>query len=130
MSYRMLDTASGANGGAIKLLDDPGRARNIHVTVLNQDSAAAPGGNHAAFFARSRRELTTAGPFGIPGFCIPVPTSASTTTAPGQAVVVMGGVNTSVVSFLLQGWTGELWAAADATLKILVDVMEGAAPEK
>jgi hypothetical protein len=121
MSYRTLDIASGANGGAIKLANDPGRARNIHITVLNPTANA-----HAAFFGRSRRELTTPGPVGIAGFALPVPSNASTVFAPGQGVV--GGV--SYISFLLQGWTGELWAAADVTALIQVDIFEGSTPEK
>lgn len=131
MSYRTLDTAGGANGGAIILAPDPKRARNIHITILNQDGGAAPGSTHAVFFGRSRRELQTPGPFGIAGFCIPVQGAvAGHVSAVGTDVVVMQGVNTAVTSFLLQGWTGELWAAADVSGKVLVDVFEASQPEK
>lgn len=116
MSYRSLDIASGQNGGAIKLLDDPKRARNIHVTVLNATNAT-----HAAFFGHSRRELATPGPIGIPGFAI----TAAPNTVANQTIG-----NVSYTSFLLQGWTGELWAAADAASVVQVDVFEGGGPEK
>jgi hypothetical protein len=124
MSLRMLDVPSGPNGGAVQLSPDPGRARNIHVTLFNIDTAAA----HAAFFGRSRRELVTSGATGLPsGFCIPVPPAAAATPyAPGQANLTTLGPqpNTAVVSFLLQGWCGPLWAAAEKTGLLYVDVFD------
>jgi hypothetical protein len=129
MSLRFLDVASGPNGGAIQLSPDPGRARNIHVTLFNIDTAVP----HAAFFGRSRRELVTAGATGLPsGFCIPVPPAAAATPyAPGQANLTTLGPqpNTAVLSFLLQGWVGQLWAAADVTGKIYVDVFDSGVNE-
>lgn len=117
MSYRSLDVASGQNGGAICLLQDPKRARNIHVVVLNPTNAT-----HAAFFGRSRRELTTPGPIGIAGF--PVVAVANT-------VVTQTIAGVSYTVFILQGWTGELWAASDIAAGILlIDVFEAAGVEK
>lgn len=116
MSYRSLDTASGVSGGAIKLASDPGRARNIHVSVANATNAT-----HAAFFGRSRRELATPPPFGIAGFPVTaVPNTVANQTIAGVAYTV----------FLLQGWTGELWAAADAASVVQVDIIEGSQLEK
>jgi hypothetical protein len=116
VSYRTLDVASGLNGGAIQLLQDPGRARNINVTVLNPTNAT-----HAAFFGRSRRELAETPPVGIAGFAI-------VAVANTVATATIGGV--AYTSFILQGWTGELWAAADATGVVQVDVFEGSGTEK
>lgn len=116
MSYRTLAAAGGASGGAVLLLQDPKRSRNIHVAVLNSSTAT-----HAAFFGRSRRELQTPGPTGIAGF----PVIAVPNTVANQTI---GGVAYSV--FILQGWTGELWAAADADGVVQVDVFEGAGVEK
>jgi hypothetical protein len=117
MSYRTLDVAGGVGGGAICLLQDPKRARNIHVTVANASAAT-----HAAFFARSRRELVENPPIGIAGIAVvAVANTVATATINGVAYT----------TFILQGWTGDLWAASDATGGVVqVDVMEGAASEK
>lgn len=116
MSYRSLDTASGKDGGAICLLQDPKRARNIHVVVLNGTTAT-----HAVFFARSRRELVVPGPLGIAGF----PVVAVPNTVANQTVGTI-----AYTSYILQGWTGELWAAADATSVVQIDVFEAGGVEK
>jgi hypothetical protein len=116
MSYRSLDVASGANGGAIQLLQDPQKARNIHVTVLNATAAT-----HAVFFGRSRRELVIPGPLGIAGFAVvAVPNTIANAT--------VGGV--AYTSYILLGWTGELWAAADAAGVVQVDAFEAGGVEK
>jgi len=125
MSLRTLDTASGANGGAIQLAQDPGRARNIHVTGVNIDATNA----HAVFFGRNRRELAEPSPTGrgIPGFALPIPSTGVSTFQPGMGVV--GGV--SYASYILQGWVGELWAAADVTGGVVqVDVFDAGSAEK
>jgi hypothetical protein len=116
MSYRTLDTASGVSGGAIRLADDPGRARNIHVTVLNPTAVT-----HGAFFGRSRRELTTNGLIGIAGFAV---------IAVANTVVTSTLAGVAYTSFILQGWAGELWAAADVSNVVQVDVFDGGAIEK
>lgn len=115
MSYRTLDIAAGVSGGVIQLLEDPKRARNIHVTVLNPTAVT-----HAAFFANSRRELQENATFGINGFAIvAVPNTVANAT--------VGTIAYS--SFILQGWVGDLWAASDVAGLIQVDVYEGAGPE-
>lgn len=121
MSYRTLEPASGKDGGAICLLQNPGKARNIHVTVLNSTAVT-----HAAFFGRSRRELTTSGPQGIAGFAVvAVPNTVA------NATVTVGGIAVAYTSFILQGWTGELWAASDASGNaVQVDVFEAGGEEK
>jgi hypothetical protein len=116
MSYRTLDVAAGQNGGAIQLLQDPKRARNVHVTISNATAAV-----HAVFFGRSRRELQSPPPNGIAGF----PVIAVPNTVVNQTI---GGVAYS--TYILQGWTGELWAASDATGVVQIDIMEGASVEK
>jgi hypothetical protein len=115
MSYRTLDVASGSNGGAICLLQDPGKPRNVHITVLNNTAQT-----HAAFFARSRRELAETPPIGIAGFAVvALPNSVANATVSGVAYT----------STLLLGWIGELWAASDI-LGIQVDVFESGGKEK
>lgn len=116
MSYRSLDVASGPNGGAICLLQDPKRARNIHVAILNGTAAA-----HAVFFGRSRRELVVPGPVGIAGFAI----VAVPNTVVNQTIGTVAYTN-----YILQGWTGELWAASDATGVLQIDVFEAGGIEK
>lgn len=113
---RPLDIAAGQNGGAQQLAKDPGRARNINVTVLNPTAAT-----HAAFFARSRRELDIPPVFGIAGFAIvAVPNTVVNST--------VGTV--AYTSFVIQGWVGELWGAADAPSVVSVDVYDSASIEK
>lgn len=116
MSYRSIDAASGISGGAICLATDPGRPRNIHVTILN--NTASP---HVAFFGRSRRELATPGPIGIAGLAI----VAAPTTVVNQTV---NGVAYS--SAVLFGWVGELWCAADSPNTLQVDVFESGSVER
>lgn len=115
MAFRPLSTAAGNGGGAVKLAADPRRARNIHVTVLNPTAAT-----HAAFFGRSLRELSDQ-TIGIAGFAV---------------VAVANNVVTSTVgtiaytSFILQGWVGELWAAADIADGIIsVEAYDAGSPE-
>jgi hypothetical protein len=112
---RSLDIASGQNGGAQQLAKDPGRARNINVTVLNPTAAV-----HAAFFGRNRRELTSPPVAGIGGFAV----VAVPNTVVNQTI---GGV--AYTSFVIQGWSGELWVAADAPNVISVEVMDSASAE-
>jgi hypothetical protein len=113
---RSLDVASGANGGAVKLLDDPGRARNIQVTVINPTNVT-----HAAFFGQSRRDLDTVGPAGsIAGIAV-----ANVGNAVADITINGIAYQTSV----LQGWTGELWAVSD-TPNLILEYVEGAGPEK
>lgn len=113
---RSLDVASGSNGGAVKLLDDPGRARNIHVTVVNPTAVT-----HAAFFAQSRRELENVGPNGsIPGICI---------INVGNTIPDITILTIAYATFILQGWTGELWATSDIP-NLQCEYVEGAGPEK
>lgn len=117
MSERTVDIASGINGGAVKLLDDPKRARNIHVVVVNPTAAT-----HGVFFGRSRRELASPPVVGIKGY----PVIAVPNTVANQTIGTV-----AYTTAILQGWTGELWVAADASgTGMIVDVMEGAAPEK
>lgn len=136
MSTRTLDTASGINGGAVKLCADPKRARDIFVTVTNLDIVNA----HAAFFGRSRRELVDAGPVGTQsGFALPVPAAVVPAAgngiafAPGQGVISEAGVQgpavVAISSYNFQGWQGEMWACADVTGKVLIDVFDGASKE-
>jgi hypothetical protein len=109
MSYRTLDVASGANGGAIKLFPDPRRVRKITITVLNPTAVT-----HAAFFAKTRRELTTPGPVGIAGIAVvAVANNVATFTVNGVAYTTF-----------VTDWTGELWAASDV-VGLQVDVQEG-----
>ena len=113
---RSLDIPAGQNGGAVQLAKDPGRARNIHVTVVNPTAVT-----HAAFFAHSRRELDSPGPAG---------------NLPGIAVVNVGNTIPDITinaiayaTFILQGWTGELWAASDIP-NLILEYAEGSVPEK
>lgn len=120
MAY-MLDVASGPNGGARQVARDPGRARNIHVTIQNPTATT-----HGVFFGRSRRELVVPPPQGgISGFCVP----AVPNTVANQTINTIAYTN-----FLLQGWVGELWAAADygpgAVAPLQVEVYDSAVIEK
>jgi hypothetical protein len=111
-----LDVAAGSNGGAMKLLDDPKRARNIQITVINPTNTP-----HAAFFANQRRELDNPGAAGhIPGIAV---------VNPGNTVASITIATIAYFTTVLQGWTGELWAAADAS-NVTVEYQEGAGPEK
>ena len=133
---RTLEITTGVNGGAVKLANDPKRPRNIHVTVMNLDTTTA----HCAFFGRSRRELGQ-GATGLQmGFALPVPPAAAPAAgngiqfAPGQGVFsetpTGGPAIVAVSSFVLQEWSGELWACADANNKIVVDVFDSSSIEK
>lgn len=115
---RTVDAIGGNQGGPVKLAADPGKARNIHVTVLNPTAAV-----HGIWFGRSQRELSEPTPTNI-GQC-------------GIAVIAVPNtvVNSTVgtvayTTFLLQGWIGELWAVADAAGLVAVDVMDSGSPEK
>lgn len=115
---RTLDIPHGNMGGAVKLANDPGRARNIHISVINSTAVT-----HAAFFGRSRRELEIPSPTGIgqPGF----PVIAVPNTVANQTVN-----NVSYGDYVIQGWVGELWAVADTGGILMVDIMDGAEVEK
>lgn len=116
MSYRTLDIASGQNGGAIQLAQDPKRPRNIHVCILNPTANTYP-----VQFGRSRRELTTPGAVGLPGFVIiALPNTVANSSFFGVAYT----------QYLFQGWTGELWAAAGVSGLIQIDVFDAVGPEK
>jgi hypothetical protein len=135
MSFKTLDVASGSGGGAQQLARVAKYPRCIHVTVYNLDVANP----HCAFFGRSRRELVL-GPTGIPGgFALPVPAAVAPAAgngiqyAPGEgffSAAGAGGVAAIFASsFVLQGWAGELWAAADASNKVQIEVIDAAATE-
>ena len=116
MSQKPLDTLGGVGGAAVKIADDPGKARNIHITVLNPTAAT-----HAAFFGRSQREVSAAPTFGFPGFAI---------VAAANSVATQTINNVAYTSFILQAWTGELWAIADIGNGIIsIDVFDSAYPE-
>lgn len=119
MSYRTLDAVGGTGGGPIMLLADPKRARNIHVSISNDTAAPV-----AVFFGRSRRELSEPPTRGQPGFpVIGVPNTVVNQTIAGVAYT----------TFLLQGWTGELWAvglSAVIPANVQVDVFEAGGTEK
>jgi hypothetical protein len=115
MSYRTLDAVGGIGGGPMQLLQDPKRARNIHVSVANNTAATV-----AAFLARSRRELSIAPVFGQAGFpIVGVPNTVANQTVAGIAYT----------TFILQGWTGELWAVGSVA-GVLIDVYEAGGSEK
>lgn len=114
---RTLGAIGGTGGGPVKLASDIGRARGIHVSVLNPTAAT-----HAAFFARSRRELVPA-PTGVgqSGLAIvAVPNTVANAT--------VGGV--AYTTFVFQGYVGELWAVADVEAVIAVDVLDSGSIEK
>lgn len=117
MSQRALDAIGGVGGGPVKLAADPGKARNIHLTVANTTNAT-----HAVFFGRSRREVSSLPSLGFSGFAV---VAAANTVA----IQTVGGV--AYTSYILQAWIGELWAVADiGNGVILVDVLDSANPEK
>jgi hypothetical protein len=115
---RTLDAIGGNMGGATKLGGDPGKARNIHISILNPTNAA-----HLVAFGRSQRELAQPAPNGVgfPGF----PVVAVPNTVVNQTV---GGVAYS--NFLMQGWVGELWAVADVSGIVQVEILDAGWPEK
>jgi hypothetical protein len=116
MSLKPLDIPGGQTQ-AVKIANDPGKARNIHVTVLNPTAAT-----HAAFFGRSMREVSGPPPtLGQAGFAV-------VAVANNVVTSTIGGV--AYTSFILQGWVGELWAVADAANVISVDVLDSGWPEK
>jgi hypothetical protein len=116
MSLRTLDTVGGTGGGPVQLAKDPGKARNIHVTVSNPTNAT-----HGVWFGRSRREVDTTPTFGLAGFFV----AAVPNTVANQTI---GGV--AYTSQILQSWVGELWAVADIAAQIQVDVFDSGAIEK
>ncbi len=117
MSQRSLDAIGGVGGGPVRLAQDPGKARNIHVTVANPTAVT-----HGVFFGRSQREVVSQPTFGQSGFAvIAVPNSVAAAT--------IGSV--AYTSYVLQAWIGELWAVADIGGGVLsVDVIDSANPEK
>lgn len=111
MSHKPLDSIGGL-GGPVQLAPDPGRARNIHVTVTNPTAVT-----HGVFFARSLREISDINPnSSFPGFAlVAVPNSVASAT--------IGTI--AYTSILLQGWIGELWAVADIGGGIIgIEVMD------
>jgi len=135
MSFKTLDIATGKDGGSANICKASKYPRTILVSVINLDTANP----HCAFLGRSRRELVP-GPTGIPGgFAIPVSPAAAPAAgngvqySPGAgffSAAGAGGVATiAVASLVLEGWTGELWASADATGKVQIEVLDAAASE-
>jgi hypothetical protein len=129
---RVLDTPQGVGGGAVRLAAAQKYPRTIIITASHKDSTA----NHAAFFARSRRELNQRPVFGQSGIAIVVPTTTAAATTPSAPVTdtaAGGGAGTtlpiSYVTFVFEGYAGELWAAADVTNTVQVDVFDSAATE-
>lgn len=116
MSMKTLGVVGGTGGGPAKIAADPGRARNIHVTVANPSNAT-----HAAFFGRSRRELEGTPPLGQTGFAV---------VAVANTVATATVNNVAYTSYVLQAWAGELWAVADVDSILQVDVMDSAVIEK
>lgn len=112
MSHKPLDTIGGVGGGPVQLAPDPGRARNIHITVANPTNAT-----HGVFFARSLREISDVNPNGgFPGFAL---------IAVANTVVTSTIGTIAYTSILLQGWIGELWAVSDVSGGILtIEVMD------
>jgi hypothetical protein len=136
MSQRTLDIATGQFGGVQQLCRTSRQPRSIHVTVYNLDTTAA----HAAFFGRSRRELGQ-GPSNIQlGFCVGVSPAVAPAAGngvnfdAGAGVIVETGIQgpalVAFTSMVFQGWAGELWAVADATGKVIVDVFDSAVTEE
>jgi hypothetical protein len=116
MSMKPLDVVGGANGGPVRITTNPQRKRHVHITVSNPTNAT-----HAAFFGRSRRELSGTDAIVQSGFAIVCPPN----TVANQTV---NGV--SYQSFVLEDWTGELWAVADIGGGIIkVEVIDGASEE-
>lgn len=117
MSQRFLDVPQGQGGGPVQLAKAAKYPRSLLVTVSSIDAAV----NHAAFLARTRRELQNAPTFGQTGFVVVVLNTAAATA------LVVGGV--SYATLVIEGWAGELWACADATGKVQIDVMDSASTE-
>lgn len=117
MSQRALDTIGGVSGGPVRLAQDPGKARNIHITVANPTAAT-----HLVSFGRSQREVASAPTFGLPGFVV---------VAVANNVVTSTVAGVAYTSYVLQAWIGELWAIADiANGVVTVDIMDSGYPEK
>jgi hypothetical protein len=121
----MLDTAQGASGGAVQLCKASKFPRTIQVTAMHTDTANA----HAAFFAQSRRMLQQGATFGFPGIAVVIPSATPAAQNPYPVVTDPGGRATSFQTIAFQGWTGELWACADATGKVQVEVLDAAVAE-
>lgn len=116
MSIKPLDVAGGQTQ-AVKIANDPGKARNIHLTVINPTAAT-----HCAFLGRSMREVSQPNPaYGIPGFAV---------VAVANTVVTSTVAGVAYTSIVLQGWVGELWAVADAPNAISIEVLDSGWPEK
>jgi hypothetical protein len=114
---RTLSIIGGAGGGPVQLAKDPGKSRNIHVSILNPTAVV-----HGVWFGRSRRELiqtpTQVGQTGFPVIALPNSVANSTVAT------------VAYTPFILQGWMGELWAVADVDGIIQVDVLDAGSIEK
>jgi NADPH:quinone reductase-like Zn-dependent oxidoreductase len=125
MSLRMLDTAAGIGGGVVQLCKASKFPRTIQVTASHQDTTNA----HAAFFAQSRRMLQQPSTFGFPGIAVVIPSATPGASNPYPVVNDPAGKATSFETMSFQGWTGELWACADVTGKVQVEVLDAAIAE-
>lgn len=129
---RTLDVPGGSGGGVTQLAKAAKYPRSIIVTASHQDTAA----NHAVFFGRSRRELQQAPAFGQTGIAVVIPSAtptAATPSAPVTDAAAGGGAGTgkatSYATFVFEGYAGELWAVADVTGKVQIEVFDSAATE-
>lgn len=122
----MLDIPTGQGGGVKQCTRSQKYPRTVIVTVSHQDTANA----HAAFFARSRRELIDNPIFGQKGIAIVVGPAVAATTIPFP---VKDTVNTnkltSYSTIVLEAYAGELWACADLANTVNIDVFDSAAIE-
>lgn len=123
---RAIDKPGGL-AGPVKLLDDPGKARNIHITVANSS-----GITRALFVANSRRELLDTSATVQSGFALiapenTIPSAYGFGTIPGPPLPAV-----AYASYILQAWRGELWAAADTPGAgvLYASVFEGGAPDR
>lgn len=133
---RTLDTPQGAGGGAVRIAAAAKYPRTVIITVSHADTQKA----HAAFIARSRRELQSTPAFGQGGIAIVMPPAAATqpqvktdTMYPVLDSGVASGANTGkLIIYQTQsfvGYAGELWACADVTNTVQIDVFDSAAIE-
>jgi hypothetical protein len=118
---RTLGSVGGRGGGPVKLAENPGKARNIHVTIANTTAVA-----HAAFFGRSRREIDQPPPTGVGFMGYMVPALPNTVPSSPVSITISGVCYTSEILF---GWVGELWAVGDVGELLAVDIFDSGAPE-